>query len=784
MKRITLIVLFTVLAVGCATVGLRALDQLYGPEHPDRFDAPVERAVSAPDFIADVKPILDGRCVVCHACYDAPCQLQLGSYEGVTRGANPRKIYDTARLVEVPTTRLFFDADTNAVWRKKGFFAVLNERNSDPETNIKAGILAKMVTLKNDHPGPSQGVLPADSFDFSLDRPQVCAGLESISEYMHKHPDWGMPFGFPALDPAESRTLIRWLESGAPATPKKPLPSAHEQRIATWESFLNADDLKSRLMARYVYEHWFLAHLYFDDLPPGTFFELVRSATPPGQPIQLIATRRPYDDPGVKRVFYRLRPIEATLVSKTHMPYALNNAKLARIRAWFVDLPYPVDQLPGYEPDASSNPFITFKAIPPNSRYRLMLDEAQFTVMGFIKGPSCRGQTALDVIDDHFWIGFVNPDLPELKDSSKFLSEVLTHMYLPTRDRSTALLGRWLTYAEQQNAYLLRKAAYFDQMFKGKTQVTMNDIWDGDGTNPNATLTVFRHFDSASVEQGLLGDHPQKALIIGYEVLERVHYLLVAGFDVYGNVGHQLEARLYMDFLRMEAEHNVLIALPKSARIPVRDHWYRGATEDVRAYLQGARNDFDQETGIVYKTQDPLNEFYEIWKARTSPVQSHRYDLNPKQLGPSLTQALTGLSLIKGRALSYLPESSFLMVERSRGGAKHFTLLRNSAHSNIAELFNETNRRLPDEDTLYLASGFIGAYPNVFLKVKESELPEFTRLIATMNSEKDYEAFASRFAVRRTDPGFWAHSDRIRKEAARLMPVEAAVFDLNRYENR
>ncbi|MEY2696904.1 MAG: hypothetical protein RL333_1042 [Pseudomonadota bacterium] len=784
MKRITLSILVAVLAVGCATVGLKALDQLYGPEHPDRFDTPVPKPLSAPDFVADVKPVLDSRCVVCHACYDAPCQLQLGSYEGITRGANPRKIYDTARLIEVPTTRLFFDADNNAAWRKKGFFAVLNERNPDPETNIKAGILAKMVTLKTDHPGPNEGILPAESFDFSLDRPQVCAGLDSIAESMRQHPDWGMPFGFPALNATESRTLLRWLEAGAPGTPKKPLKSTYEQRIAAWEAFLNADDLKSRLMARYVYEHWFLAHLYFDDLPPGTFFELVRSASPPGQPIQLIATRRPYDDPGVARVYYRMRPIEATLVSKTHMPYPLNNQKMAHIRSWFLDAPYRVDQLPGYDPDASSNPFITFKAIPPTSRYRLMLEEAQFTVMGFIKGPSCRGQTALDVIDDHFWIGFVNPNLPELRDSSQFLSEVLTHMNLPTRDRSTALLGRWLSYADEQNTYLQRKAAYLDQMFKGNTQVTLDVIWDGDGTNPNATLTVFRHFDSASVEKGLLGEHPQKALIIGYEVLERVHYLLVAGFDVFGNVGHQLEARLYMDFLRMEAEHNVLMALPKNARIAVRDHWYRGATDEVRAYLQGSRNAFDQETGIVYKTQDPLNEFYELWKTRTAAVQSHRYDLNPKQLGPGLTQALTALSGVKGRPLSYLPESSFLMVEGARGGQQHFTILRNSAHSNIAELFNEKNRRLPDEDTLFVASGFIGAYPNVFYQVKESDLPEFTRRIAALGSEQDYAALASRFAVRRTNPSFWAHSDRIHQEAARLMPVEGAVFDLNRYENR
>ncbi len=91
MKRITLSILVAVLAVGCATVGLKALDQLYGPEHPDRFDTPVPKPLSAPDFVADVKPVLDSRCVVCHACYDAPCQLQLGSYEGITRGPIPER---------------------------------------------------------------------------------------------------------------------------------------------------------------------------------------------------------------------------------------------------------------------------------------------------------------------------------------------------------------------------------------------------------------------------------------------------------------------------------------------------------------------------------------------------------------------------------------------------------------------------------------------------------------------------------------------------------------------
>ena len=51
-------------------------------------------------FEAEVKPILDSRCVVCHACYDAPCQLKLGSMEGIERGATTVKVYDGKRQQE------------------------------------------------------------------------------------------------------------------------------------------------------------------------------------------------------------------------------------------------------------------------------------------------------------------------------------------------------------------------------------------------------------------------------------------------------------------------------------------------------------------------------------------------------------------------------------------------------------------------------------------------------------------------------------------------------------
>ncbi|GAL09318.1 fatty acid cis/trans isomerase [Vibrio astriarenae] len=92
------------------------------------------------------------------------------------------------------------------------------------------------------------------------------------------------------------------------------------------------------------------------------------------------------------------------------------------------------------------------------------------------------------------------------------------------------------------------KSEFSTKEFENDVALNLDLIWAGDGQNPNAALTVFRHFDSASVVQGLVGTPPKTAWVLDYALLERIHYLLVAGFDVYGNFGHQLVTRMFMDF--------------------------------------------------------------------------------------------------------------------------------------------------------------------------------------------------------------------------------------------
>ncbi|HWM44167.1 MAG TPA: fatty acid cis/trans isomerase, partial [Burkholderiales bacterium] len=715
-----------------------------------------------------------------HGCNDAACQLNLASHAGVTRGANPAQVYAT-RVVATDPTRMFFDAHSNAAWRAKGFHPVLNERAATPEAEREASVLYRVLRQKQKVPGPTGGVLPNERFDFSLDRAQQCTAIEGMDAYERKYPERGMPFGLPALSTAEHDALARWIEAGAPAGPTAPLPPAYEQRVARWEAFLNADSLKAQLASRYIFEHWFIAHLYFDDLPGTEFFELVRSRTPPGRPIEVVATRRPYDDPGVPRAYYRLRRVSETLLAKTHMPYALNDARLARLKQWFIDAPYEVSALPSYAAAVASNPFIAFQQLPVEARYRLMLEESQFTLMGFIKGPVCRGQVAVDVINDHFWVMFEKPDAGPTQLSAEFLARELVNLRLPAEVEGVGAALKWKRYTESEAAFLKAKSAYMERAFTAGP--TLEVLWDGDGRNPNAALTVMRHFDSATVVQGLLGERPQTVMVMGYPLLERIHYLLVAGFDVYGSIGHQLTTRLYMDFLRTEGEMNFFVFLPLADRQAVHDRWYRGADRKSIAELWDTRAYFSKETGIRFASADPLAELYAMMKKRAAPVASPRYSLAASGLAGAPLQELTRLAALRGRALSHLPEAAVLTV-RDGGRDRHFSLMANRAHSNVAELFDEKVRRLPDEDSLLVANGFIGAYPNAFFVVEAARLPAFVDAVARLGSEADYSALMGTYGIRRTDPRFWPHSDALHAAWRQSVPREAGLFDYNRFENR
>ncbi|EHK9018405.1 fatty acid cis/trans isomerase [Vibrio vulnificus] len=781
--RTFLILAVVTLFAGCATYAGLNYDQLFGEaEVRDRTEH-IQSAQSA-FFMHDVKPIIENRCVVCHACYDAPCQLKLSSVEGIDRGASKTLVYQGTRLTATAPTRLFEDAQTTQEWRDAGFHPVLNERAQTGVANIDAGLIARLLQQKERHPLPQQDQL--EGFDFSIDREQTCPTIEEFDQYERTNPSWGMPFGMPNLSAKEHQTLMAWLENGAIMNDHIPLTRDQAAEITRYEQMFNKSSRKNQLAARYIYEHLFLSHLYFSELEEEPrFFTMVRSSTPPGEPVQRIVTRRPYDDPGVERVYYRIIPEQGTIVDKTHMPFALNSQRMKDWKAWFIDADYVVEQLPSYDPEIAANPMSAFIDLPVKARFKFMLDNAQNTIMAYIKGPVCRGQLALNVINDRFWVFFLDPDKADIPEVNEFYRSQADNLKLPGELESNTLpVTNWVKYSTQQARYLEAKSEFINHWFKNGTHLNTDIIWDGNGTNPNAALTVFRHFDSASVVQGLVGEKPKTAWVLDYALLERIHYLLVAGFDVYGNFGHQLITRMFMDFLRLEGESNFIALLPADMRHQEQSSWYQQQNRQLSDFLQRNVAPFSQPTSVVYKTDDPKSELFDILRRQVSPILNARYEIVDTGMSVKNEALLKSLNLVKGEKLLPIPQITMLMVKADTGKEQLYTLLHNNAHLNISSLFNEEKNRDPANDSLTIVRGVVGSYPAAFFSLNENQVAEFVQIITAMESEQDYVKLLDKFAIRRSSTNFWSFSDKVHTWYRNDQPIEFGLLDYNRFENR
>ncbi len=744
------------------------------------------------DYVSEIKPLLDKRCVVCHSCYNSPCQLKLSSYEGVDRGATKNPVYNATRLSTMDPTRLFIDAQTTEEWRKKDFFTVTE---SNAEEGYNNSIMLQLLSHKMKNP-KSSGSYHPEATDLT------CAkdGIE-LGSYLEKHPNRGMPFGFPPLKQEEFELIAGWLAQGAkgpsPQEQEKivsPLP-ADAAQITIWESFFNTPDAKHAMTARYLYEHFFLAHIMFDT---GTneYFELVRSRTAPGLPVDLINPVRPYDDPGTDHFFYRFRKIHSTIVHKTHMVVRFDDAALARYKELFI-APQWLEKphLVGYDPKLSANPFAAFEQIPVRSRYQFLLDNAHYIIMTFIRGPVCRGQVALNVIHDHFWVMFLDPDYDLSVQNPGFLRLNLDNLIMPIEKGSKFPILKLINNPYHQaimRYFKSRQDFYSAGYYNG---LGYDAIWKGNRPEDAPLLTVYRHFDSASVHRGLLGELPSTMWVIDYPLFERIYYALVAGFDVYGTLGHQLAVRLYMDTLRVEGETYFLDFLPKEVRAPLMKSWYQGVKpEDIHTMpsIMPAK--------IAFATDDPKREFIEHIVDREIPKAAgigfdpvnylkagEVYPPVPKQY-KNQADVLQGFRAIAAPGSAMLAHFNgqsanlaYVRVRRENKPDVVLSIVVNRWHANVTYLFGEKNVLDPALDRADVLPGFIGSYPNYFFDIEQKDLPDFLHLLASKEiAEQDIERFVN-YGVNRSNPKFWEEYDWFQQRFYKDQPIQAGRFDLNRY---
>lgn len=739
-------------------------------------------------YKASIQPLFEAKCVSCHACNDAPCQLNLGSGNGLQRGASKIKVYDGTRTKAQSPTRLFTDAETTQAWRDKGFYSVLGDQ---PDISL----LARVVAMGQQKvPEPNSKLSSEIPIGTDIDN-QCPANEDELAKFTRKYPHRGMPMGVTGLTAQEYDTLTTWLKQGAPVDSEPVLATAAEEaQIAEWEKLLNQPGKREQLVSRWIYEHLFLAHLYFENIKDSHFFELVRSRTPSGKPISLIATPQPNDPPDAF-VYYRLRPIQGAIVHKTHITYPLTPAGISRIHELFYSGNWSVGSLPGYGTDERANPFTTFAAIPSRARYQFMLDHAEYFVRTFIRGPVCRGNIATDVIRDNFWAIFQTPDSDLYVTSADHRQRVNDMLGVPgQKDGLGDLFPQWTKYTKLRNRYTeIRNQDYAKREPKGPS---FNDIWNGEGHNQNALLSIYRHHDSALVQKGLWGEFPQTVWWMDYPLFERTYYGLVANFNVYDTVSHQAQTRLYFDLIRNGAEMNFLRLMPPSSRQGYMDDWYQKSGK-LKMWLYYPTLDRKQPTAISLSSSKPKEEFLQQLLNRVGTLNARPDPINRcdgkqcfRPQAPAYARhADQALSRMAARpatqmpVIRMLPEATVLRVYTENGQREIYTLLRNRAHSNVAYMAAESLRYQPDKDTLTIFPGVLTSYPNFAFNVPEKDIDDFSQSMQAVSRLDQLEVIIKRWGVRRTHPDFWKLFHDYTAYIRETEPFEAGILDMNRYEN-
>ncbi|WP_421525138.1 fatty acid cis/trans isomerase [Pseudomonas yamanorum] len=745
--------------------------------------AQAEGPAPAISYTRDIQPIFTEKCVACHACYDSACQLNLGSAEGAARGATKVPVYDGERSQASQPTRLFYDASGKAAWQQKGFYSVLDAQGS------QAALMARMLELGHTAPLAPNAKLP-DDIVLGLNRENTCPMPGEFNAYAGNHPKEGMPLAVSGLTDQQYQTLQRWLASGAPIDEQGLAPSAKEAlQVQQWENLFNQPGARESLVARWLFEHLFLAHIYFEGGEPGHFFQWVRSRTPSGQPIDLINTRRPNDDPGTQ-VYYRLWPVQGVIVHKTHITYPFSAEKMARIKSLFYTDDWQVNALPGYGPGRRANPFETFEAIPAKARYQFMLDNAEYFVRTFIRGPVCRGQIATDVIRDNFWTLFQDPDHDLYITDARYRGQATPLLAMPGQiDDVGSVLSLWLKYRDKRNEYeALRRDSYADL-----PPPSWSSLWAG---NDNALLSIFRHFDSASVTKGLIGEVPQTLWLFDYPLLERTYYQLAVNFDVFGNVSHQAQTRLYFDLIRNGAEQNFLRLMPADSRDGFLDDWYQNSGK-VKLWLDYEAIDDDKPTGLKLDEKDPKRDFANQLLARYGDLNASPDPINRcisaycsrPGIDPALQDAEQALSRLTNRpaaglkVIDLLPEATMLRIETRSGKREMYSLLRNRAHSNVAFMLGEAYRYQPGLDTVTIYPGVLSSYPNFMFNIPAEQVPAFVAALENAKDANRFEKIVDRWGIRRSHPQFWQYFHDLSQYIHETTPLEEGVLDMNRYEN-
>lgn len=757
-----------------------ALLFLWGHDRTARAQTP---PAPAPSYTADIQPIFNSRCIACHGCLGSPCNVKLDSFRGADRGGygvNPYSSHVDA------SPRVGMDvAQTTAEWRQRGFFPVL-DREGTSSDRLNGSLLYRMVAAGYQHNQPGfsrQEVMPLYARRYEHKCP---ATPDSLDAYLKANPAAGMPFGLPAVSGAELEKLAAWVANGSPGPTQEELQKAEavnqKAAVADWEQFFNDPDPRHRLVARFVFDHVYQASIVIEE-SPGDFFRLVRSETPPASspsPIKVIDTPLPYDNPyayaKVDQFWYRLQKVTTPRVQKNHFVLRLNKAALAHLDKLFFERDW--DRTQDLNPPwGVGNPFLIFRAIPAEARSLFLLENSEVIVGGITYGPVCLGQTATYAVKDHFWVYFLDPRYdPSVQDPKLGLE----------------------TWSAMMDRLPVGNAEYAEAYAKAQKKLTpdgltVEAIWDGDGKNPNAWLTVLRHETNVSVMKGRQGGVPRSQWLVSYSGLERLYYDTVASYKYWGGDLGKLETLVFFNFLRQEMEDNFLLLLPQKDRDPIRQSWSQGVIGAVGRLLVPFA-DRNLPGGVAGDQREPLLAVVDRIQARLGPAISGPVDVFNPVVKPRISLDRPIRSYARwAKAISLLTETTaykfprflpsvILLRLKDGNDSRVFSLIANRAYKTQFNMFFQNGEALPDEDTMSVYPTIVGGFPNLIMELDLAQAPAFLKELRSVQTLEDWNVLRNRYGVLRNSAGFWPALDWLNAWNFSHRGEEAGYLDLSYYD--
>ena len=749
---------------------------------------------ASPEYVTDIQPIFNRRCIACHGCLGSPCNVKLNSFRGADRGGFGINPYGN-HVGESPRVGMDL-VQTTGEWRQRGFYPILN-REGTVKDRLDRSLLYKMVVAGYQHNKPGfsrEAVMPLYAKRYNHQCP---ATPETLDAYLKANPAAGMPFGLPAIASADLDKVAAWVAGGSPGPTAEELRQAgavgNKAAVAEWEAFLNDPDPRNRLVARYIFDHVYQASIVLEE-SPGDFFRLVRSATPAteavaiatGQsiavdlPIQVIDTPLPYDNPtqyaGVDQFWYRLQKVTAPRVQKNHYVWHLNAASLAHLKELFLGREWDKTQDMN-PPWGIGNPFRVYRAIPAEARSLFLLENSEVIVGGITYGPVCLGQTATYAVKDHFWVTFLDP------------------RYDPSVQNPELGLETWSTMMDHSP---IGNADYADAYAAAQAKLTpkgltVDAIWNGDGKNPNAWLTVLRHETNVSVMKGRQGGIPRTQWLISYSGFERLYYDTVASYKYWeGDLG-KLETLVFFNFLRQEMEDNFLLLLPQNERDPIRERWSQGFAGWAGRLLVP----FPGSTlpGGVQKDQtDPLLGVVDRLQAHMGPAVSGPADaLNPlvkpkvslDDPVDSYVDWVKAVSLLTETTAYKFPRflPSVVLLRLNHGQVSRvYSLIANRVYKTQFDMLFQNGEAVLDEYTMSVYPTIVGGFPNLFMELDLAEAPAFLKELRSVQTLEDWTALRNRYGILRNSERFWSSLDWFNDWNFKHRGEEAGYLDLSYYD--